>query len=457
MKFNKTLALAVLLTLTACSGVQAAAKKEAAAAPAGKTVTAEAVHTAEVGAEEGQPLEVDQLRGVEAVSGETKNLADSYAAAQSDQSALLIRNGANVTVSHSNLSKLGSTTSLKGSRLNGQNAVLTVINSTAALEGCVLHAQADGAAAVFAAGAQSNVKLHNSNIRTDGIWCPGIAASQEGKVVANNVNVGTAGEHSAAVSAAGGKAAVTVTQSTLSTSGKESPVVYSGGDVSVSEVRGGAAASSIAVVEGRNAARLEYVDLVGGGSEGVLHHRQLHTQPAADSYSRFSAKHSTLHHVGTGPMFYVTNTRARIYLEMTGLQYEGDILARVAGGTWGKEGANGGEALFMASQQPLNGRIEVDALSTAEVKLANESHWTGTINTEKTARRTAVSLDTKSTWALTGDAYVTAFTDEDTTLANIKGNGHNIYYDRGDASNQWLGGRSIGLLGGGSILPMPNV
>jgi hypothetical protein len=470
MKFNRSLALAVMLTLMTYSGVQAASQTAAAGttqtteettipSAADKAMAGTNKNVASVKASsyvEGQPLPVEELRGVETVSGETKTLYDGYAAAQADQNALLLRNGANVTVSHSNLSKLGNSTSLKGSRLNGQNAVVDAVNSTASLEGCVLHAQANGAAAIFAAGSQANVTVHNSNIRTDGEWCPGLASAQEGKITANNVNVGTAGTHSAAVSAAGGKAAVTVTQSTLSTSGTDSPVVYSGGDVSVSEVRGGAGNSNIVVVEGRNVARLEYADFTGGGSEGVLLYRQLHTAPAADSYSRFSAKHSTLRHIGYGPMFYVTNTRARVYLEMTGLQYEGDVLAKVAGGEWGKQGENGASAEFIANQQPLSGTITVDNLSSAEVKLENESHWNGTINADKKAQRTAVSLDAKSTWSLTGDAYVTAFTDADTTLSNIKGNGHNIYYDRNDTANQWLGGCSIGLIGGGSILPMAN-
>ena len=75
---------------------------------------------------------------------------------------------------------------------------------------------------------------------------------KEGKAEANNVNIGTTGAYSAALSAGGGKSTVTVTQSTLSTTGVESPIIYSGGDIAVSEVRGGAGASSLVVVEGSN-------------------------------------------------------------------------------------------------------------------------------------------------------------------------------------------------------------
>ena len=89
--------------------------------------------------------------------------------------------GANITVTHSNISKLGHTTSIKGSRLNGQNALVLSHNSTALLEGCVLNSQADGAAAVFAAGPEASVKLHNTNVRTSGLWSPGLAVQKKAR------------------------------------------------------------------------------------------------------------------------------------------------------------------------------------------------------------------------------------------------------------------------------------
>lgn len=294
-------------------------------------------------------------------------------------------------------------------------------------------------------------------MRTSGLWSPGLAVQKEGKAEANNVNIGTTGAYSAALSAGGGKSTVTVTQSTLSTTGIESPIIYSGGDIAVSEVRGGAGASNLVVVEGSNVAHLEYADFTGGGTEGILLYRQLSKVPDADHVTRFSAKHASLRHVGAGPMFFVTNTNARIYAEMTGFQYEGKELIRVKAGRWGKEGQNGAALEFIGNNQPMSGDITVDALSSVTMTLQNESHWYGTINEKKTAKSVKVGLDGKSTWSLSGDAHVNVLIDGDTTLKNITGNGYHIFYDSTDPMNHWLDGRTFTLTGGGSVTPEPAV
>ena len=228
MRIHHSLVLAVLLSLGTTGTVFAetvpavAAQTEPAA-----TQTQQAVPSLPVipSDENGEVLDPSLFKAVKTVSGETLSLGDGYAASQQDQNALYFQNGASITVTHSNISKLGHTTSIKGSRLNGQNALVLSHNSTALLEGCVLNSQADGAAAVFAAGPEASVKLHNTNVRTSGLWSPGLAVQKEGKAEANNVNIGTTGAYSAALSAGGGKSTVTVTQSTLSTTGVESPII----------------------------------------------------------------------------------------------------------------------------------------------------------------------------------------------------------------------------------------
>ena len=460
MRIHHSLVLAVLLSLGTTGTVFAetvpavAAQTEPAA-----TQTQQAVPSLPVipSDENGEVLDPSLFKAVKTVSGETLSLGDGYAASQQDQNALYFQNGANITVTHSNISKLGHTTSIKGSRLNGQNALVLSHNSTALLEGCVLNSQADGAAAVFAAGPEASVKLHNTNVRTSGLWSPGLAVQKEGKAEANNVNIGTTGAYSAALSAGGGKSTVTVTQSTLSTTGVESPIIYSGGDIAVSEVRGGAGASSLVVVEGSNVAHLEYADFTGGGTEGILLYRQLSKVPDADHVTRFSAKHASLRHVGAGPMFFVTNTNARIYAEMTGFQYEGKELIRVGASHWGNEGQNGAVLEFIGNNQPMSGDITVDELSSVTMTLQNESHWYGSINEKKTAKSVKVGLDGKSTWSLSGDAHVNVLIDGDTTLKNITGNGYCIFYDSADPLNHWLEGKTFTLTGGGAVTPEPAV
>lgn len=146
MRIHHSLVLAVLLSLGTTGTVFAetvpavAAQTEPAA-----TQTQQAVPSLPVipSDENGEVLDPSLFKAVKTVSGETLSLGDGYAASQQDQNALYFQNGANITVTHSNISKLGHTTSIKGSRLNGQNALVLSHNSTALLEGCVLNSQAD--------------------------------------------------------------------------------------------------------------------------------------------------------------------------------------------------------------------------------------------------------------------------------------------------------------------------
>jgi hypothetical protein len=98
--------------------------------------------------------------------------------------------------------------------------------------------------------------------------------------------------------------------------------------------------------------------------------------------------------------------------------------------------------------------VVLDGVSSADITLKNGSSLTGAINKAKTAKSVTLSLDSSSTWNVTADSYITALTDADSTISNIKGNGHTVYYDNGNNANAWLGGRTVSLTGGGTLKPM---
>lgn len=67
--------------------------------------------------------------------------------------------------------------------------------------------------------------------------------------------------------------------------------------------------------------------------------------------------------------------------------------------------------------------------------------------------RLSLTLDSTSTWNVTGDSYLTGLTDEDSSLANIKDNGYNVYYNPEDSTNNWLEGKTFTLTDGGKLTP----
>ena len=139
------------------------------------------------------PLDLVEFTAAKMVSGEKVTLADSYAALKNDENIVLVKNGADVTLSHGALNKTGNTTSVRGSKFNRQNAGVLAADATLALDGCTIRTEADGANAVFAAGPKGVIKIHDSNIRTTGINSRGLDAVKGASITADNINVAATG------------------------------------------------------------------------------------------------------------------------------------------------------------------------------------------------------------------------------------------------------------------------
>lgn len=136
-----------------------------------------------------------------------------------------------------------------------------------------------------------------------------------------------------------------------------------------------------------------------------------------------------------GDMFYITNTHSIINLSNVDItNKDADAyLMRVTGNSaargWGKAGANGAQVEFTASNQTLNGDIAVDTVSTLNMTLTDSSDFTGTINIIDNAQNgtavdnnAVVTIDSDSTWTLTGNCTVTSLENNGT----INFNGHTI-------------------------------
>ena len=102
-------------------------------------------------------------------------------------------------------------------------------------------------------------------------------------------------------------------------------------------------------------------------------------------------------------------------------------------GNWGNSGSNGGNVNFTADGQTLSGNITADNLSVISPTLQNGSVLTGAINTDHTAQAVNLTLDASSTRNVTADSYLTCLCNPSgtsgTTIRNINGNGHTVYYN----------------------------
>lgn len=375
--------------------------------------------------------------------------AASLTANGPDESVVLARNKGAVVMQECNLAKEGFSSNLADSSFNGRNAVLLGNNADIQLTDSSISSNAEGGTALFATSGATITAEHVLISTAEDSSC-GLTANHGGTINAFDVSISTQGQHSPAINTSFGEGFIFVRGAQLNTSGSGSPCIYSSGVVKVSNVGGMASGSEIAVIEGKNAVILEQSELTGRVNRGVMLY-QNYEDETANGVASFTAKDSILTNLSEGPMFFVTNTRADIYLENTKLNSNSEILLRSAAGKWGDEGRNGGNTTLNCVNQELRGQITADNLSTITLNLKGHSRFLGSFNGNFSAREANISLEKNATWALSGNVRVDSLLDEDPSLLNISSYGFNIYYNE-DRCPQFEG-RSIPLPGGGRLEP----
>lgn len=377
------------------------------------------------------------------VDGKEETLSESYETSTSDESAILVQNGGTATIDGAKVSKSGGDSSnTENSEFYGVNAgILLTENSTATIKNAQITTNAKGSNAVFSTGTNSKIYVSDTTINTTGSGSSrGLDATYGGYIEADNVTIKTLGGSSATLATDRGEGTVIAKNSNLETNGSGSPVIYSTGDISIENTTGTANGSQMVVIEGKNSATVTNSTLIASGKgnrgdtdqAGIMIYQSM-SGDAGQGTGTFTAKNSSLSiqesssYYKTAPMLFITNTDAVINLNDTKLFYGSNILISCKGTSeWGKSGSNGGNVTLNAENQELTGNIEADSISTIVMNL-NNSNYTGTINTENTAKSITLKLDSNSRLTLTGDSYVTALETSDTSYSNINFNGYKLY------------------------------
>jgi hypothetical protein len=273
-----------------------------------------------------------------------------------------------------------------------------------------------------------------------------------------NVDMTTNGAHSAPIATDRGSGTITSTGGTLTTSGQDSPCYYSTGILNISTSTCNAIGSEVAVIEGSNSVNLTDTNAAANvANKWAVMIYQSFSGDAQGGDGVFNMTSGSLAYTDpTGPLFYITNTNGYITLKGVNVTAASGILLQAEGNDrWGTSGSNGGRVFFNADGQTLMGNIVADKISSILLELKNNSSLTGAINTENTANSVTVTLDATSTWTVTADSYLTCLVDADgisgTSIANINGNRHTVYYEAANCSS--LNGQIYTLNGGGTLTP----
>ncbi len=402
------------------------------------------------GAPGSSSADIDYTGAVEISSADSQS-GQTYASSTSDESALLISTSDEVSITDPTVTKSGDSDGGDNCNFYGLNAaVLVKDGTTTTITGGTITSDAEGANGVFcyggnggqngASGDGTTLIIRDTSIVTTGDGSGGIMTTGGGVTYAYDLTVETSGRSSAAIRTDRGGGTVVVDGGSYTSNGLGSPAIYSTADITVSNATLTSNLSEGVCIEGLNSITLNNCDLTANNTKcngnatflDTIMIYQSMSGDAASGTSSFTMTGGSLKSLN-GHVFHVTNTSAVITLEGVEIVNEDadNILLSVCADGW-----SGGSniAMLKAIAQKLVGAIKVGSDSSLTLELTDGSTFEGSIDGAITNAKgetvstevgtVSVTLDSTSTWTLTGDSYVTEFNGH---AANVISNGYTLY------------------------------
>lgn len=239
-------------------------------------------------------------------------------------------------------------------------------DSTAVIDGTDITVSSSGSNGVFATDSGTAL-VNDTSIETMADNSRGLDATYGGTILANKITADTQGGHSAIVATDRGGGSISLADATLSTAGSGSPLLYSTGDIQVNNVSGTSSGSQIAGMEGLNTilikdSTLESTVTGKTASDPIANGTIIYQSTSGDAeastgeHATFQSVDSTLSSaIGSGSMFYFTNTTADVVLQNTELDFDTDAATLT-------DNAAAGSGTGTASDAPIT--VNVDGTST---------------------------------------------------------------------------------------------
>ena len=359
----------------------------------------------------------------------------SFSSENDDENALRA-DGVTVSLADCTITKTGSSFNTENGDFYGMNAALLAENGAqVTVTGGEVSTSATNGNGIFSYGSGTVVNVSGTKIRTAERNSGGIQTTGGGKMNAEDLDVQTEGNSSAAIRSDRGGGTVNVKGGTYVTNGTGSPAIYSTADISVSDAVLTANNSEGIVVEGKNSVKLTDCTLSGkmqgtynDDSENIqcimIYQSMSGDADVGEAY--FEANGGEITSLA-GDMFYVTNTSCEIKLSGVKFNMADGVFLRAVGNSssrgWGKSGENGGDVKMTLTDQTVEGDIVVDEISSLDLDMSG-SVLTGAINADNSGGNISVFLDENSTWNLTSDSYISSFEGD---ISNINAGEFHLY------------------------------
>ena len=401
----------------------------------------------------GQSQGVDSYDAVNDCTEDTTFDGEDIESSGTDENAILVENGANVSIKDSKILRDSSdSTGGDNSSFYGVGAAVLATDGTASVSGSTITTDAKGGAGLFAYG-DGTVYVADSTITTQQDTSGGIHAAGGGTLYAWDLNVTTNGESSAAIRSDRGGGTMVVDGGTYTSNGVGSPAVYCTADIAIHHADLTANGSEAVCIEGLNSLHLFDCNLSGNMSDdeqndctwGVIVYQSMSGDSEVGN-STFQMTGGTLV-TGNGGLLYTTNTECTITLDGVDITYapDSEFFLRCTGNDnargWGTTGTNGSDCLFTGINQDMEGDVVWDSISDLDFYMTDNSTLTGAFVDDETYAGEGgdgycnVTIDAGSTWIVTGDSTLTSLSNEGTIVdengdpVTIQGSDDTVYED----------------------------
>lgn len=343
-----------------------------------------------------------------------------------DTSVICNQNGGTVTINKNTLHKSGDT-----NNEDGKNAVVfTTGSSFTKIDQSDLQSTSKGSSGIVA-NEKAMVYANDSTIMTSNDFSNGLEAVSNGQIIANQMDITTQGNQSAAVYAKQSDGSISLTNSTLSTDGNNAPLLYANGTIEVDNVSGTASHSKIAEVEGGQHLSI-YNSQFSSTNNSLLQNETMkngigmNRSDDGNDCSRIDICNSILSTmIDDGSMFYIDGQDANIILNKSLLSFDCDHVDLLH--------VSNGNVKLTGSEETMVGNITAADHARADVYLLDGSSYTGSTSYENQGTLN-MNISSDSSWIVSSDSKVNCLNiesggeiiDEDGNLVTITQQGKTI-------------------------------
>ena len=357
---------------------------------------------------------------------DVQDIIDSYQCGEPDISTILANPGAQVSLISASFAKSGDSSDPDSALSYGLNADVYVRENAAAnILGSSLVSAAAGAPGAVCNGSGSVISMSDSSIATRGPYSPALMALFSGSISAGNDQLATYGDQSAVLYAADNGSA-SMSSGSLNSYGALSPLIFAQGNVDLSSIYGNARSSAAADLRAGsslslNGCTLSAAGLSEAGREGLIYADGSSEYRIRRTYINLTSNSISATAVANGetpvPLFHTDGGETEIHLSQNAFRAPSGLFAFLQSGL----------VDMTLDGQSVYGSYVVDGSGTLNMNLLNGSSYSGMINSENTGAQISLHADASSTISLTGNTYLSEFSNDAPDNSNIAFNGYMIY------------------------------